>query len=155
MTNSSLTPGQRALRKGRFSEAGRIYHVTATTFQRSAIFEDFRAARCLVAELRAMQDEGWANTLAWVVMPDHLHWLIELGSHDLARTLQRVKSRSAIHINRLRGTKGQFWQPGYYDHALRRDEDLREVARYIAANPLRAGLVRHLGDYPHWDAIWL
>jgi hypothetical protein len=29
------------------------------------------------------------------------------------------------------------------------------LARYIVANPLRAGLVEHLGDYPHWDAVWL
>jgi hypothetical protein len=33
--------------------------------------------------------------------------------------------------------------------------DLQSVARYIVANPLRAGLVKHLGDYPLWDAIWL
>jgi hypothetical protein len=29
------------------------------------------------------------------------------------------------------------------------------VARYIVANPLRAGLCRHLGDYPLWDSVWL
>jgi hypothetical protein len=38
---------------------------------------------------------------------------------------------------------------------LRKDEDLQTVARYIVANPLRAGLVEKIGDYPLWDAIWL
>jgi REP element-mobilizing transposase RayT len=47
------------------------------------------------------------------------------------------------------------WQNGFHDHALRQEEDLAEVARYIVANPLRAGLVERLGDYPHWHAIWL
>ena len=47
------------------------------------------------------------------------------------------------------------WQTNYYDHAIRQDEDLRKVARYIVANPLRAGLVEQIGDYPLWDAMWL
>jgi hypothetical protein len=38
---------------------------------------------------------------------------------------------------------------------LRRQDDVRAVARYIVANPLRAGLVRDIGDYSHWDAVWL
>jgi hypothetical protein len=38
---------------------------------------------------------------------------------------------------------------------LRRDEDLRAVARYVILNPVRAGLVQRVGDYPHWDAVWL
>ena len=46
-------------------------------------------------------------------------------------------------------------QDGYHDHALRQEEDLRAVARYIIANPVRAGLVERIGDYPHWDAAWL
>jgi len=41
------------------------------------------------------------------------------------------------------------------DHALRTDENLLNVARYIIANPLRAGLVTRIGDYPLWDSIWL
>ncbi|MEW2970339.1 transposase, partial [Pseudomonas aeruginosa] len=39
--------------------------------------------------------------------------------------------------------------------ALRKDEDVRVAARYIIANPIRAGLVRKAGEYPHWDCVWL
>ncbi|MNN82247.1 hypothetical protein D3C81_1991650 [compost metagenome] len=53
------------------------------------------------------------------------------------------------------GRKGSLWQQGYHDRALRRDEDLVKLARYVVANPLRAGLVEKLGDYPLWDAIWV
>ena len=42
-----------------------------------------------------------------------------------------------------------------YDHALRADEDVLAAARYIVANPLRAGLVGSIRDYPFWDAVWL
>ena len=47
------------------------------------------------------------------------------------------------------------WQQGFHDRALRREDDLVKVARYVVANPLRAGLVRKYGDYPLWDAIWV
>jgi putative transposase len=48
-----------------------------------------------------------------------------------------------------------LWQDGYYDRALRKEEDLQQIARYIVANPLRAKLVNKIGDYPLWDAVWL
>jgi hypothetical protein len=47
------------------------------------------------------------------------------------------------------------WQTSFHDHALRREEDVLSVARFVVANPLRAGLVKSLRDYPHWDAVWL
>ena len=47
------------------------------------------------------------------------------------------------------------WQPNYHDHAVRQDEDMRKMARYIVANPLTANLVERLGDYSLWDAVWL
>ena len=50
---------------------------------------------------------------------------------------------------------GQLWQAGYHDHALRSDEDVREVALYVIANPRRAGLVDRFRDYPPWDAAWI
>lgn len=57
--------------------------------------------------------------------------------------------RSARAIGR------QLWQANYHDHAMRNEEDLPSLARYIVANPLRAGLVARIGDYPLWDAVWL
>ena len=50
---------------------------------------------------------------------------------------------------------GAIWQDNYHDQAVRAEEDLRKMARYIVANPLRANLVEHIGDYSLWDAVWL
>jgi hypothetical protein len=47
------------------------------------------------------------------------------------------------------------WKPGFHDRALRHEDSMVDAARYIVANPLRAGLVERVGDYPFWDAIWL
>ncbi|MEW6766188.1 MAG: transposase [Pseudomonadota bacterium] len=139
------------LRKGRHSEAGRTYAVTTVTHDRQAFFTDWRTGRIVVHEMA----QAHAKTLAFVVMPDHVHWLLELHTTTLERLMQTVKSRSAIAVNKRLQQTGPVWQRGFYDHALRKEEDLAAIARYIVANPLRAGLVKKLGDYPLWDAIWL
>lgn len=143
------------LRLGRYCEPGRPYLLTTATHQRQPLFHDFDLGRLLVAQLRAASDEGWATSLAWVVMPDHLHWLIELHERPLDVLMRRIKSNSSRYINRRLGRSGALWQQGFHDRAIHREEDLRSIARYVIANPLRAGLVQRVGDYPLWDACWL
>jgi len=145
----------RDLRRGRYSEIGRAYLVTSVCMDRAPVFADWRLGRLVVREFKAAQELGIADSLAWVVMPDHFHWLCILRQESLARLMQRVKSRSAIAVNRITLGNAALWQPGYHDHALRKDEDMKEVVRYIVANPIRAGLVTNLGDYSLWDAVWL
>lgn len=90
-------------------------------------------------------------------MPDHLHMLVRLGSAEpLSRLMQRIKAVTAAAANKSHGNGGgAVWMPGYHDHGLRREEDIPAIARYIVANPVRAGLVDRVGSYPYWDAIWL
>ena len=151
----SSKPKAHRLRTGRHSESGRIYLLTAVTYERQPIFQDWRVGRLVVNEFRKAQEDGNATSIAWVVMPDHFHWLVELHNGDLPKLMQATKSRSARAINQQSGRNEALWQKGYFDRALRREEDLRAAARYIIANPLRAGLVTYVGDYPLWDAIWL
>ena len=94
--------------------------------------------------------------LAWVLIPDHVHWLLQLGEKcGLSLVVNRLKSASGRQANRVLDRRGPFWQKAFHDHALREEEDLRKVARYMVANPLRAGLVDTINDYPFWNAIWL
>lgn len=137
------------LRTGRYSQPGQVYLVTTVTRERQAVFADFAAARLLVGVLRAESALGSCVTLAFVVMPDHLHWLLQLERDSLSALVGRVKSISAKRLGR------PVWQAGFHDRALRREEDLQAAARYLVANPLRAGLVTRVGLYPHWDAVWL
>jgi REP element-mobilizing transposase RayT len=89
-------------------------------------------------------------------MPDHLHWMIQLNdSWPLRKVVKTLKARSARTINHQLGQRGSLWQRAYYDRAIRKHEDVRKIARYIVANPLRAGLVGDIGSYPHWDCIWM
>lgn len=148
-------PHAHRLRTGRYPEPGRSYLLTTVVQDRNPLFSDWRLGRLLVQELRRAEDESLVVSLAWVVMPDHLHWLIELIDGSLETLMRRVKSRSTLAINAANGRSGQLWQRGYHDHAVRREEDFKALARYVVANPLRVGLVGHIGDYPLWDAIWL
>ena len=143
------------LRTGRVSESGRLYLLTTVVQDRKPIFSDWRLGRLMVQELRRAESECQVVSLAWVLMPDHLHWVIELLEDSLETLMRRVKSRSTLTINAACGRSGQLWQRGYHDHAIRREEDLKALARYVVANPLRAGLVTRIGDYPLWDARWL
>jgi REP element-mobilizing transposase RayT len=156
MDSSRFAHRGHALRTGRISESGRAYLLTAVILERKPVFNDWQLARLLIAEMRHAHESKAVQSIAWVLMPDHLHWLVELGDTSVQALMQRLKSRSAIAINKASAEhNGKLWQRGFHDRALRREEDLQGVARYIVANPLRAGLVRRIGDYPLWNAIWL
>ena len=148
--------GHHALRKGRASIANSAYLITTTTLERQKLFADFAVG---YATARCFEDTdylGDAKMLAWVLMPDHAHWLLQLGERDeLSRVVNRLKSASARYANRALGKTGAVWARAFHDHGLRSDEDLQGVARYVVANPLRAGLVATIGDYPFWNAVWL
>ncbi|MCS4251365.1 REP-associated tyrosine transposase [Pseudomonas sp. BIGb0164] len=149
------TPQTHRLRRGRYSEHGRSYLITAVVHHRQRLFTDLFLGRLLVAEFRRVHEQGLVDSLAWVIMPDHIHWLFELKQKTLADVVRRIKSRSTLTINRRRHSKERVWQPGYYDRAVREEDDIRTMARYIVANPLRAGLAERVGEYSLWDAAWL
>ena len=152
---SCLTPGGHRLRLGRVSQPGRIYLLTSVTKDRAPFFTDWRTGRLLVNAFRQAHDEGAVISLAWVVMPDHFHWLVELRETPLAVLMCKTKSRTVRAFSELTGIQTRLWQKGYHDRAVRREEDMQAIARYIVANPIRAGLVNRVHDYPLWDAIWL
>ncbi len=150
-------PHSRDLRKGRHSERNRIYHVRSSTEGKWPLFFDFSLGRVVAHSLRFLHERGDVESLAFVVMPDHLHWLFQLtGERQLDQVMYSLKRHTAGIINqRLGEVVGVVWQEGYFDRALRAEEDVIVVAHYIIANPLRAGLCQHIGDYPLWDAVWL
>ncbi len=126
-----------------------MYHITTVTRERTPYFASLGNGRKLVRQLIELQREGRAETLCYVVMPDHLHWLMVLQEGELGEAIHLLKGRTARAIGET------VWQANYFDHAVREDEDLRRMARYIVANPLRAGLVERIEDYSLWDAVWL
>ena len=145
------------LRRGRVSLAGQSYLVTTVTNGRKPIFNDFRVGRVVVREIMRTEIFEQTHTLAFVVMPDHVHWLFTLAANaSLSGVIGDVKKHSARQVNDLLGKRGSpVWQRGFHDHALRSEESVWQVAGYLIATPLGAGWVCGVGDYPLWVVAWL
>jgi REP element-mobilizing transposase RayT len=152
---SNRWPNSKALRKNRFSESGRVYLVTTSCRDREPIFSDASLGAIVAEEIRASDQKDRTYTFAFVVMPDHLHWLFELRPRQtLSSVIRRVKGRSSYRVNQARRTSGAIWQTGFHDHAVRAEESLENLGNYLIHNPVRAGLVSSVDDYPLWDMMW-
>ena len=147
-------PISKALRKNRFSEAGRAYLVTTCCRDRERIFSDIKLGAIVAEEIRESDNQDRSDTFAYVVMPDHLHWLFALRPHQtLSSVVQHVKGRSSFRINKARRSSGAIWQAGFHDHAVRAEESLETLGNYVVHNPVRAGLVNGVHEYPLWE-MW-
>ena len=145
-----ILPKQSNLRKGRVSVPNQIYHITTTTQNRNPIFNDFLAARTVIKVLKSSDQLGFTDTFAFVLMPDHLHWLFGINQlKTLEQVVQAAKSISAKRLNHM------VWQMGFYDYAIRAEDDLPAIAAYIVSNPVRAGLVEDISNYPHWGSRYM
>ena len=150
-------PGYRALRRGRISLPGHTYFVTTVCHRRRPYFRSWSVASAVCREFSASRLWRDSEVLCWVLMPDHLHFLVELGELEtldaLMRRMKAVTSRVAKAVDGRR--EGPTWMPGFHERLMRDGLNREAAARYIVANPVRAGLVRSCREYPYWDAIWL
>ncbi|MEQ1933998.1 MAG: hypothetical protein ABL962_08980 [Fimbriimonadaceae bacterium] len=86
-------------------------------------------------------------------MPDHLHVMLKgIGFEGMPmEAMKSFKRLSGQHFSRCRFDFG--WQVNFHDHIVRSREDWRGQARYIALNPVRAGLCEDIFDYPFTGSI--
>ena len=144
------------LRKGRVSLPFHFYVLTMVTKNRDNFFHSFDIAQKVIAEIYTLENEQAIKTISYVLMPDHLHWQFQLLQiYNLPDVVKRLKGRTTMSINKLLNRKGAIWQADYFDHQIKNDDDLINQARYIVANPLRAGIVKNIGEYPYWNCIYL
>jgi len=80
--------------------------------------------------------------LAWVIMPNHVHALIEVGQVPLSKIIQNWKSLTAVEANKVIERSGRFWQPEYWDRFMRDNEQQQKAVHYIENNPVKAKLCR-------------
>ncbi|MBP3983772.1 transposase [Pseudoxanthomonas helianthi] len=143
------------LQSGRISQCGACYSVTIVVRDRRPMLSLRHNAGIVVDELRRLASKNTVTHIAWVLMPDHVHWLFRLNNGSLSRCVQALKARSARAIHQYENETGPLWQAGYYDHRLRDERDLHAQARYLVENPLRKGLVERVEDYPFWWCRWI
>jgi len=113
--------------------------------------KDPRLAQLVVAALKNSQTQGLCILHAFVVMPNHVHVLLEPGA-ELKEITRAVKRESARAANAILGRTGKpFWQDESFDHWIRNSAQLERVRTYIEQNPVSAGLVKRPCDWP-WSS---
>ena len=125
------------------------YFLTFCTYGRRPIFRCAERVDLVRAQILRTCTEMRFATAAYCFMPDHLHLLVEgleEGS-DCLRFISAAKQYSGFYYQRMFGDR--LWQRYGYERTLRSEESMLSVARYVIENPLRAGLVRDVRDYPY------
>ena len=91
---------------------------------------------------------------AVVIMPNHVHMVLSVlrdnegWPFSIPEIMRRIKGRSAIEINRILNRSGPVWNRESFDHVIRHNESLEEKIDYVVQNPVRAGLVKDVSEYP-------
>jgi putative transposase len=138
---------------------GGTYFFTVNLLRRNGndlLVREIARLRAVVADVRRRHP---FRIHAWVVLPDHLHCVIELppGDADFAvrwrlikmefsKCLPNTERRSATR--QRRGERG-IWQRRYWEHLIRDDADFRAHVDYVHINPLKHGLVARVVDWPY------
>jgi putative transposase len=124
------------------------YSLSLVTRGRASVFTDHDIVDTTLHCLGRSCSRYGFSLHAYCFMPDHLHLLLSgQDNSSLADFVHHFKQVSGHRYKREHGAP--LWQISYYDHVLRRDEDLLAVARYIWGNPVRAGLVQDRSEYPY------
>ena len=145
----------RHLRMNRYSLVGHAYLVTACCNMRKPIFRNIDFGNVIVDEIKKSDSCKRTLTYAYVVMPDHLHWLFQLQKRNsVSSVVRRIKGGSAYRINKMRGRRGSIWQSGFHDRLIKSEESLETVGNYVIHNPVRAGMVASVDEYPLWHLMW-
>ena len=158
-----------------YYEPGRIYLITAVTYRRQPVFSVSAYAQIAHEDITFYTTKYQAQTLAHVIMPDHIHWVLRPSTDDferfrreqqkakspyshaphryyLSKILQDYQRHVAFTVNRLRDTRGfKVWQDGFRDDMLRTPRYVRAAIRYVIYNPVAAGLVDRPDEYPYWS----
>jgi REP element-mobilizing transposase RayT len=147
--------GQRALRRGRVSLPDHRYLVTMVCEKRRRCFDSARVA--IAVSVLLQEQRTWRNStpICWVLMPDHLHVLLQLaGDESLSHLVNRLKSVSARAATDAACGFKPVWMRGFHDRAMRNEAECEIAARYVLENPVRAGLVVRAEDYPYRACLW-
>jgi putative transposase len=129
------------------------YALTFCTHRRQQLLVEPLVVRTIGAEITRTAAERRFAVLACVFMPDHLHLLVQgqCENAHLRSFAKVVRQRSSLHA-REAGIP-RLWQDGYYERTLRRGEDCLTVAKYIANNPVRAGLAVQAEAWPYSSGV--
>ena len=148
MIRNQLRQRKPSPRLGSFDYIGSYaYFITCSTEEGKPYFRHKAIVDSLLPTLEETSRQMGFSIYAYCFMPDHLHLLL-VGKEDssLHKFMKLFKQRSSFVFKKACGDS--LWQRSYYDHILRKEEALNDVALYIFNNPVRKGLVTDYQGYP-------
>lgn len=114
---------------------------------------DPRIAELTTSALRYFDDQRY-RLLAWCVMSNHVHAVIEqFDGWPLGGVVASWKTWTAREANRLLAREGPFWSKDYFDRYVRNEDDLARVIAYVENNPVKAGLCAHASEW-RWSSAY-
>jgi len=105
----------------------------------------------LVAEAFRFYHGRHYDLKAWVIMPNHVHALFQVGATPLGKIIKQLKQYTAREANKLLKRRGPFWAEDAWDTYMRDQPHEQRTRRYIENNPVKAGLVRAATDW-RWSS---
>ncbi len=142
------------LSKEIYSNPNQIFSITICVKNRRPIFKTSAWAEKILDTIKTGPFGKGVNCYSYCLMPDHLHLQISPKNGNLIDLINGWKSYTANLLGKL-GLEGPCWQRSFYDHALRKEENIQTVAEYIVNNPVRAGLVKNWKEYPFSWHKWM
>ncbi len=102
----------------------------------------------IVRENLLFHDGKKYKLYAWVVMPNHIHYLLSpIAPHTLAEITHSNKSFTAHEANKVLNRSGQFWIHESFDRYIRDEKHFLQTIAYIESNPVKAGLCEKASDW--------
>jgi putative transposase len=128
----------------------RIFFATTKTSMGMRLLQSERNAGLLIDVLRSLVAEPNFKLHDFVVMPDHIHLLIEVnGEMTIEKAMQLIKGRFSYRLSHEFGYKGEVWQRGFTEEQVLGEKNIEQHRAYIAMNPVNARLVDSPEKYPY------
>ncbi|HEU4888556.1 MAG TPA: transposase, partial [Thermoanaerobaculia bacterium] len=135
----------------RIEFAGALYHVTSRGNEQRPIFRANRDRETFLRFLAtATHRFGWSIT-AWVLMSNHFHLVIQTPQPNLSKGMHWLNGTYAGWFNRQYGRSGHLFQGRFKALLVEKESYFTEVIRYVALNPVRAGIVERPESY-RWSS---
>jgi putative transposase len=132
----------------RYHRKGNIYFITNVTFERKPILIDH--IDLLWNVFNKVKNKVTFDIMAWVILPDHFHVVIDPKQHDISNIMQRIKmSFGTLWRIRMNLFSGRVWQNRFWDHIIRDQDDLNRHIDYVHFNPVKHGYVNSPFDWTH------
>jgi putative transposase len=107
-------------------------------------------AQFLLESIKETNESLYFDIVAWVIMPDHFHLIINPRNNDLSDILKRIKLKYSYKYRHLHDLyRGTLWQNRYWDHVIRDQADMNNHIEYIHYNPVKHGFVKNPFAWPH------